>query len=85
MTRRSEPVDFSNMARIHALPEKWLPVAIAPSDSDLEVCVMDKFGIHALVFPVRKNGNEWIDAVTNERVDVDPTHWRKWTTHATKS
>ena len=46
---------------------------------------MDKFGIHALVFPVRKNGGEWVDAVTNERVDVDPTHWRKWTTHATKS
>ena len=37
-------------------PDKWLPVSIAPSDADLEVAVMDKSGIHALVFPVRKRG-----------------------------
>jgi hypothetical protein len=42
---------------------------------------MDKFEIHALVFPVRKNGTEWIDASTNERVDIEPTHWRKWAGH----
>lgn len=67
------------MNDVYSLPEKWLPISIAPPDVDLEICVMDKFGIHALVFPVRKRGSEWIDAFTHERVDVEPTHWRKWT------
>jgi hypothetical protein len=70
--------EFVIMGRVHPLPEKWLPISIAPSGADLEVCVMDKFEIHALVFPVRKNGTDWIDASTNERVDIEPTHWRKW-------
>jgi hypothetical protein len=72
-------VELIIMSRVHELPEKWLPISIAPSDVDLEVCVMDKFGIHALVFPVHKNGNKWIDAVTKVGVDIQPTHWRKWT------
>jgi hypothetical protein len=67
------------MTRIHSLPEKWLPVSIAPSDADLEVCVMDNHGIHALVFPCRKEGAEWVDASTKKHVDIQPTHWRKWT------
>jgi hypothetical protein len=66
------------MARIHPLPERWLPIAIAPADTDLELCVIDQAGIHALVFPCRKRSTEWVDAVTHERVDIDPTHWRKW-------
>jgi hypothetical protein len=60
-------------------PDKWLPVSIAPSDADLEVSVMDKASIHALVFPVRKSGTDWVDASTKRRVDIEPTHWRKWT------
>ncbi len=40
---------------------------------------MDKRGIHALVFPVRKSGTEWVDASTKKRVDIAPTHWRRWT------
>jgi hypothetical protein len=67
------------MERVHSLPEKWLPVSIAPSDADLEVCVMDNRGIHALVFPCRKLGTEWVDASTKKRIDIQPTHWRKWT------
>ena len=38
---------------------------------------MDKSGIHALVFPVRKRGTDWVDA-SNKRIDIVPTHWRKW-------
>jgi hypothetical protein len=59
-------------------PDKWLPVSIAPSDADLEVSVMDTRGIHALVFPVRKSGIDWVDASTKKRIDIGPTHWRKW-------
>jgi hypothetical protein len=62
-------------------PDKWLPVSIAPSDADLEVSVMDKRGIHALVFPVRKSGTDWVDASTKKRIDIAPTHWRKWPDH----
>jgi hypothetical protein len=63
-------------------PDKWLPVSIAPSDADLEVSVMDKRVIyHALVFPVRKSGTDWVDASTKKRIDIAPTHWRKWADH----
>ena len=66
------------MAQVHSLPEKWLPVSIAPSDTDLEVGVMDKQGILPLIFPVRKSGTDWVDA-SHKRIDIQPTHWRKWT------
>jgi hypothetical protein len=46
------------MLKDQSSPDKWLPVSIAPSDADLEVSVMDKRGIHALVFPVRKSGTD---------------------------
>jgi hypothetical protein len=67
------------MTRVHSVPAEWLPVSIAPSDVDLEVCVMDYDGIvHALVFPCRKNKTEWVDASTKRHIDIQPTHWRKW-------
>jgi hypothetical protein len=66
------------MVDIRSLPEKWLPVSIAPPDIDLEVCVMDRGGVHALIFPVRRNKTDWVDAKTKKRIDIVPTHWRKW-------
>jgi len=66
------------MGQIHSMPEKWLLVSIAPSDTDLEVGVMDKNGVHALIFPARKVGTDWVDASTKKRIDIQPTHWRKW-------
>ncbi len=66
------------MARVHSMPEKWLPVSIAPSDTDLEVGVMDKHGVHPLIFPVRKSGTDWVDVSTKKRIEVEPTHWRRW-------
>ena len=47
---------------------------------DLEVCVLDYDGIvHALMFPCHKDGAEWVDASNRKPVDIQPTHWRKWT------
>ena len=66
------------MVEIHPMPEKWLPVSIAPIDIDLEVSVMDRNGVHVLIFPVRKGEIDWLDAKTKKRVDIVPTHWRKW-------
>ena len=50
----------------------------APPEADLELAVINSDGIHALVFPCRRNFGGWINAKTKERVDVDPTHWRRW-------
>jgi hypothetical protein len=55
-----------------------LPVSIAPSGSDLAVCVIDRRGTHALVFPCRKIGSHWVDVSTQKRVQIRPTHWRPW-------
>jgi hypothetical protein len=71
---------FATMV-VYPLPESWLPVSIAPSDADLEVGVTEKGGVHALVFPVRKSGNDWVDASTKKRIDIEPTHWRRWKDH----
>jgi hypothetical protein len=66
------------MTHVYSLSYKWLRVSSAPSYADLEVCVMDNRGIHALVFPCRKTETEWVDASTKKHIDIQPTHWRKW-------
>ena len=67
------------MTRIHSQPTEWLPILIAPSDAGLEVCVMDYDGIvHALKFPCQQDKTGWVDAATKKRIDIQPTHWRKW-------
>ncbi len=66
------------MTSVYILSDRWLAVSIAPDDTDLEVCAMDNRETHALVFPCRKIGTEWIDASTRKRIDIRPTHWRKW-------
>ena len=58
---------------------EWLPASLAPSDQDLEVCVLDYDGIvHALAFPCNKDGTDWVDARSKKRADFQPTHWRMW-------
>ena len=68
------------MTHIHSLPGEWLSVSVAPSVGDLEVCVMDYDGIvQALEYSCHKNGAEWVDASNKKHIDIQPTHWRKWT------
>ena len=63
-----------------SLPVEWLPASIAPSNGDLEICVLGCDGIvRAFVFPCHKDGGEWVDASGEKRLDIQPTHWRKWT------
>jgi hypothetical protein len=67
------------MAHIHPLRAEWLPISMAPSDADLEICVMDYEGIvHALNFPCHQDKTGWVDASMKKRIDIQPTHWRKW-------
>jgi hypothetical protein len=60
-------------------PDKWLPVSIAPFDTELEVAVRDKRGVHALIFPCRRTKTGWADATSKRPLDIEPTHWREWT------
>jgi len=56
----------------------WQPISTAPFDSDLELAVLDEDGPHALVFACRRISAGWMKAATRERLDVRPTHWRRW-------
>ncbi|MGP0090679.1 MAG: hypothetical protein ACLPKB_12080 [Xanthobacteraceae bacterium] len=56
----------------------WQPISTAPYGRDLELAVVESDGPHALVFPCRRALDGWINAQTKERVDVHPSHWRKW-------
>lgn len=56
----------------------WNPITSAPSGSSLELAVVDKDGVHVLVFPCKKEAMVWKNAVTGAPVDVHPTHWRSW-------
>jgi hypothetical protein len=61
----------------HAIP-MWQTIATAPFDNDIELAVIDADGAHALVFPCRRILNGWMNAETKERLEVHPTHWRRW-------
>ena len=56
----------------------WELIATAPFARDLELAVIDKDGPHPLVFPCRRIVGGWMNAATQERMDVRPTHWRDW-------
>jgi hypothetical protein len=56
----------------------WQHIATAPFDSNLEIAVIDGDGPHALVFPCRRILGGWMNAETKERLEVHPTHWRRW-------
>lgn len=56
----------------------WNPISSAPAGTDLELAVIDNDGAHALVFPCQRISGGWVNAVSKERLDVRPTHWRAW-------
>ncbi len=56
----------------------WELISTAPFARDLELAVIDKDGPHPLVFPCRRILGGWMNAATQERMDVRPTHWRDW-------
>jgi hypothetical protein len=56
----------------------WEDISNAPIDCDLELAFIDTGGAHALIFPCRRIADGWVKAKTKERIDVRPSHWRKW-------
>ena len=56
----------------------WQPITTAPFDRELELAVIERDDIHALIFPCRRAPQGWINAATGQRVTVNPSHWRAW-------
>ena len=71
---------------MHSFSAEWQPTAIAPSDRDLEICVLDYDGIvHTFPLPCHKDGPDWVDARGGRHVDIQPTHWRNGTNSTSRS
>ena len=84
-----EPTLAGITAEIAAMNEKnvegydcseWLPISISPPEGeDLEICVIDYDEIVvSLVYPCHKSGSDFVDRANRKLIDVEPTHWRKW-------
>jgi hypothetical protein len=58
----------------------WQSIASAPFGVDLELAVIDRDGVHALIFPCRRILTGWVKSESPDRVDLSPTHWRAWGT-----
>lgn len=56
----------------------WRPIQSAPFDTEVELAVIDHQGVHALIFPCRRQIGFWQDQ-RGLPVLVHPTHWRYWT------
>jgi hypothetical protein len=59
-------------------PMDWQPINTAPFDRDLELAVLERDEVCALIFPSRRTLDGWINAETKQRIEVQPTHWRVW-------
>jgi len=74
------------MTHIPSDPAEWVPISMAPPDGqDLEVCVMDYDElVVSPPYPCHRSGGDLFDASNKARIDVQPTHWRKWPEHRAK-
>ena len=56
----------------------WRPISSAPFGSGLELSVIERGEVHALLFPCQRTSHGWINAASKSMVQVAPTHWRPW-------
>jgi hypothetical protein len=56
----------------------WQPIASAPFDRDIQVSVIEKGEVHALVSPCRQMHSGWLRASPRQLLFIEPTHWREW-------
>ncbi len=56
----------------------WKSVSTAPFETPLELAVIEKEEVHALVFACKRIDGGWAKEETGEQIDVHPTHWREW-------
>jgi hypothetical protein len=64
--------------KVYSVAMNWQTIGTAPFCRDLQLAVINVGGVHALVFPCRRVLRGWVNAESNERVYVRPTHWREW-------
>jgi len=57
----------------------WQDASTAPFNRDIALAVIDD-EVHALIFPCIRTEHGWLNALTKKRVEITPTHWRKWPT-----
>jgi hypothetical protein len=55
----------------------WQDVSTAPFNRDIALAVIDD-EVHVLIFPCIRTEAGWMNAQTMKRVEVTPTHWRRW-------
>ena len=65
---------------------EWLPVSVLPPTGQaLELCVMDYDEIVvSLPYPCHKSGPDFVDASNKKQIDIQPTHWHKWSERRAK-
>jgi len=56
----------------------WEEISTAPYNRDLELAVVERDRVYALVFACQRTPSGWVRAPSMERVVVSPTHWRTW-------
>jgi hypothetical protein len=56
----------------------WQPISSAPFDRDLQLSVIEKEEVYALIFPCRRTQTGWVNAKTGKLVFVEATNWRMW-------
>jgi hypothetical protein len=56
----------------------WQSISSAPFGEDLELSVIERGDVHALMFPCQRSSSGWINTKTKLAVQVAPTHWRRW-------
>jgi hypothetical protein len=55
----------------------WQNISTAPLEQYLAVATIDE-EVHAMTFPCVLTNDGWLNAETMKRLEVSPTHWRKW-------
>lgn len=58
----------------------WQRAAVAPFDRDLELATIGAGGIDPITIPCRRILHGWVTADTRVPIDIQPTHWREWST-----
>ncbi len=80
----SEQLERSLLARSQRLKEHmdWQRAAVAPFDRILELAIIGGAGIDTIAFPCRRVLKGWISAESGRPLELQPTHWREWTSNA---
>lgn len=59
----------------------WKSIDSAPPDREVELQVADSFGSYTLAFPCRLTDTGWVNANSQGKLEVEPTHWREHKAH----